>query len=76
MLDEPSSALDIKSEAEIFNSFFERNINAICIYVTHKVELAKKAHKIIVLAQGDIAGIGTHEYLYNNCPEYRKLCFV
>lgn len=76
LLDEPSSALDVKSEAEIFNSFFERNINAICIYVTHKIKLAKKAHKIIVLARGGITGIGTHEYLYNNCPEYRKLCFV
>ena len=30
--------------------------------------------KIIVLDEGECAGIGTHKELYNSCSEYREIC--
>ncbi|MBV4438645.1 ABC transporter ATP-binding protein [Clostridium tyrobutyricum] len=72
-LDEPSSALDVMAEMKVFNSFFKRINNNIGIYITHRVKIAKKADKIIVLNNGRIIDIGNHEYLYKNCLLYKEL---
>ena len=73
LLDEPSSSLDIESEAKVFDSFFHKSINAIGIYITHRTKIAQKAHKIIVINDGKIIDIGTHDYLFKNCKLYKDL---
>jgi len=72
-LDEPSSALDANSELKVFEYFFEKSIDKIGIFVTHRIKLAQRADKIIVLDQGQIVGVGTHDELYENCELYRTL---
>lgn len=73
LLDEPSSALDVESETKVFESLFQLSKNKIGIFITHKTGIAKKADKIIVLNQGKVVGIGTHDDLVINCEDYRSL---
>lgn len=73
LLDEPSSSLDSLSEMKIFDEFFKLVSNRVGIYITHKISIAKKSKKIIVLDNGKIVGVGTHEFLLNNCDVYKSL---
>lgn len=73
ILDEPSSALDVLSEMNIFKAFFEKSKNEIGVFITHRVKIAKQADKIIVLKEGEVVDIGTHDYLYKHCELYRNL---
>ena len=73
LLDEPSSALDAISEKHIFESFFKLATNEISIFITHKVEIAKHAGKILVINNGAVDGIGNHSDLIRNCDVYRSL---
>lgn len=73
MLDEPSSSLDVMAEAKVFHNFFQLSKNKIGIYITHRVRIAQKAPRIIVMENGQIIAEGDHEKLYNDCPIYRKM---
>lgn len=73
LLDEPSSALDAMAEKKIFDSFFEASKNKIAIYITHRVKIAKNATRIIVLENGEIVGVGSHEELVENCKAYEEM---
>ncbi|MGO0263765.1 ABC transporter ATP-binding protein [Priestia aryabhattai] len=73
LLDEPSSALDAISEKNVFESFFKLSRNEICIFITHKVKIAKNSEKILVLNNGVIEGIGTHSELIKTSQSYNGL---
>lgn len=73
ILDEPNAALDTVSEREIFDKFFERSRGKIGIFISHRLNAAKMADKIIVLNEGEIVGIGNHEELLENCSTYQML---
>lgn len=71
--DEATSALDAKNEKEItdnLNSFFK---NKTVIVVAHRLSTVKNADQIIVLENGKIAEIGTHEQLVKNKANYYNL---
>ncbi|HOU47589.1 MAG TPA: peptidase domain-containing ABC transporter, partial [Chitinophagales bacterium] len=66
-------ALDAKNEKEItdnLNSFFK---NKTVIVVAHRLSTVKNADQIIVLENGKIAEIGTHEQLVKNKANYYNL---
>lgn len=73
ILDEPNAALDTVSEREIFDKFFERSRGKIGIFISHRLNAAKMADKIIVLNEGEIVGIGNDEELLENCSTYQML---
>lgn len=73
LLDEPSSALDVMAELNVFNSFFELSKEKIGIYITHRVKIAKNADRIIVMDNGEIAATGSHSDLLKNCKVYKAL---
>ncbi|MGN7118994.1 ABC transporter ATP-binding protein [Lysinibacillus odysseyi] len=73
LLDEPSSALDAISEKNVFESFFKLATKEISIFITHKVSMAKKSDKILVINNGVIEGIGSHSDLIKSCEVYRNL---
>jgi len=73
LLDEPSSSLDVMAEMKIFDSFFEYCKDHIGVYITHRFKIAQKASKIVMIDNGKIMGIGSHEYLFNNCSLYNEL---
>lgn len=73
ILDEPNAALDTVSEREIFDKFFDISQNKIGIFISHRLNAAKMADKIIVMCNGGIVGIGKHDELLKNCSTYRTL---
>lgn len=42
--------------------------------VSQRASTIRRADKIIVLDDGAVAGIGTHEQLLQDCEEYREIC--
>ena len=73
ILDEPSSALDPISEHEIFNRIFDQYHNNTIFFVSHRLNTAALADKIIVLEKGKIVEMGTHDSLLNMQGVYYKL---
>lgn len=73
ILDEPNAALDTVSEREIFDDFFEISKGKIGIFISHRLNAAKKADKIIVMDDGRVVGMGKHEDLLKNCLVYQTL---
>ena len=73
ILDEPNSALDPISEREVFDSFFNLTKDKIGVYISHKLNAAKLADKIIVVNEGTVVGVGKHEELLTSCETYRNL---
>lgn len=63
ILDEPSSALDVDTEYEIFNRFQEIINGRTTVLISHKLTNIMLADKIIVLDNGCVAETGTHEEL-------------
>lgn len=73
ILDEPNAALDTVSEREVFQSFFELSRGKIGVYISHRLNAAQMADKIIVMKEGEIVAVGKHEKLLANCEVYREL---
>ncbi|OGD63758.1 hypothetical protein A2160_03730 [Candidatus Beckwithbacteria bacterium RBG_13_42_9] len=73
ILDEPTSAVDAKSEMEIFDRLNkEMKVNTL-IFISHRFSTIKDAEKIVVLDQGKIIEEGTHSTLMNNKGKYFNL---
>lgn len=72
IVDETTSTLDTITETEIINvlSSFETTT---VIYITHRVNVAKKCQKIFVMKDGKICEEGTHDDLISVNSEYCKL---
>ena len=73
ILDDSSSALDYKTESMLRKALNEKFKNTIVINVAQRVSAVKNCTQIIVLEEGKIIGIGTHEQLLENCPEYKEI---
>ena len=63
IFDEPTAALDPKTEHEIYQLFRRIATGKIAIVISHRLALAKMADRIIVLENGGIIETGTHEQL-------------
>lgn len=63
VLDEPSAALDPKSEAAIFENFAEMTKGVTSILITHKLSSIVFVDRILVLDQGCVVEEGTHQDL-------------
>lgn len=72
ILDEPTSAMDAKAEAELFERFHELAQGRTAILISHRLSTVKMADRIFVVDQGQIMEQGTHDDLmaqqglYNN----------
>lgn len=63
LLDEPTSAIDAKSENKIFQNIFEAQKGKTTIIISHRFSTVRKANNIIVLERGKLIEAGTHEEL-------------
>ena len=63
LLDEPTSAIDAKSEYKIFKNIIEAQKGKSTIIISHRFSTVRKASRIIVLREGKIIESGTHDEL-------------
>ena len=73
ILDEPSSALDPKSEYEMFQKMKNLMIGKMSIMITHRFSNVRIVDEIFVMQNGEIVEFGTHENLMKKEGEYFKL---
>lgn len=74
ILDDSSSALDYATDASLRQALKEHCSDMTVLMISQRANSIKYADKIIVLDDGKIAGIGTHDKLYNSCDIYRDIC--
>ena len=73
ILDDSTSAVDTHTDALIRKAFREEIPNTTKIIIAHRVSSICNADKIIVLENGKISDMGTHEELYNRGGIYREI---
>ncbi len=73
IFDDSFSALDFKTDAQLRAALKEETRDAAVIIVAQRVSTVIHADKIIVLDEGEIAGIGTHSELLQACEVYREI---
>jgi subfamily B ATP-binding cassette protein MsbA len=73
LLDEATSALDTESEAKVQNALVNLMKGRTTIVIAHRLSTIMHADKIVVVDQGKICQIGTHQELLDKGGLYRKL---
>ncbi|ARC83475.1 ABC transporter family protein [Clostridium argentinense CDC 2741] len=73
VFDDSFSALDFKTDAKLRAALKKETGKSTVIIVAQRVSTVMNADRIIVLDDGQIAGIGNHKELLNNCDVYREI---
>lgn len=73
LMDEATSALDSESEREIVQAVRRLSEGKTTITIAHRLYTVRDADAIIVMNQGRIEAIGTHEALLEECELYRRM---
>ncbi len=73
ILDDSASALDFATDAALRKALREMKGSPIVFIVSQRTSSIRHADQIIVLDDGMVAGIGTHQELLNNCPVYQEI---
>lgn len=74
ILDDSASALDFATDAALRRAIRRESNGMTVLLVSQRVSTIKRADQIVVLEDGMVAGIGTHEELFAQCEEYREIC--
>jgi ATP-binding cassette subfamily B protein len=73
IFDDSFSALDFKTDAVLRKALKEKVGGSTFIIVAQRINTIMDADKIIVMNEGEIAGIGTHRELLNTCSVYKEI---
>ena len=75
ILDDSASALDYATDAKLRQALRALEGNTTTFIVSQRASTIRHADKIVVLDDGEMAGIGTHDELLKNCEVYREIYF-
>ena len=75
ILDDSTSAVDTATEAQIRNTFKTRLADTTKIIIAQRINSVMDADMIIVMDNGKITGIGTHEQLLKENTEYQEIYY-
>src|SRR5215470_14169594 len=73
ILDEPTAALDARSEYEVFQRFSELTSGKMALFISHRFSTVRMADRIVVLENGNIVEEGTHEKLTHMGGRYAEM---
>ena len=73
LLDEATSSLDAESEQIVQNAIKNLTNNKTTLVIAHRLSTIHNADKIFVLKNGKIINSGNHDFLINDCVEYKSL---
>ena len=73
LFDDSFSALDVATDARLRHALADEIADATVIMVAQRVATIKDADQIVVLENGDIVGLGTHDELVETCPTYQEI---
>jgi len=73
IFDDSTSALDLQTEANLYKALNESLKDMTIITIAQRVASVRNADKIVVLNDGEIASIGSHDELINSCPIYQEI---
>jgi ATP-binding cassette, subfamily B, bacterial len=73
ILDEPTAALDARSEYEVFQRFAELTAGKMALFISHRFSTVRMADRIVVLENGQIAEDGDHEQLTHLGGRYAEM---
>ena len=73
LLDEATSSLDTESEEIVQNAINNLTKNKTTLVIAHRLSTIHNADKIFVMKHGEIINSGNHDFLINNCDEYKSL---
>ncbi|MCM3032061.1 thiol reductant ABC exporter subunit CydD [Niallia sp. MER 6] len=76
LLDEPTRGLDLATESILQQSIEMLSEKATVITVAHRLHTIKNADQILYLENGQLQATGTHEYLVENIPAYKKIVTI
>ena len=74
ILDDSASALDFATDAALRKAIKTDTENMTVFLISQRVSTVRNSDQIIVLDDGQVAGIGTHDELYQHCPVYHEIC--
>ena len=73
LLDEATSSLDAESEEIVKNAINNLTKNKTTLVIAHRLSTIHNANKIFVMKNGLIINSGSHNFLIENCEEYKSL---
>ncbi len=74
ILDDSASALDLATDAKLRKAIKELPDNPTVFIVSQRVSAVMNSDKILVLDDGELIAVGTHEELQNTCEVYQEIC--
>lgn len=73
VLDEPTAALDPIAESEVYEQYNRYTQGRTAIFISHRLASTKFSDRIILLDDGEIAEMGTHEELMRAGGNYARM---
>ncbi len=73
VLDDSSSALDYKTDAQLRHTLFDNLPDTTVVLIAQRISSVRFADHILVLDKGGMVGFGTDEELMKSCDEYRRI---
>jgi ATP-binding cassette subfamily B protein len=73
ILDEPTAALDVRAEYEVFQRFSELTAGKMALLISHRFSTVRMADRILVLEKGAVRESGNHDVLMNLGGRYAEL---
>ena len=76
VLDDSSSALDYRTDAEMRRAIRERYPETTLLMIAQRVSSVMQLDKILVMDNGRCIGLGSHRELMASCPAYKEICEI
>ncbi len=73
ILDDSVSAVDVKTEKVILDNLCETRRGKTTILIAHRISTIRSMDKIIFIDDGRLVAVGTHDGLYESCPDYKNM---